>query len=271
MLRIDHTDLVPAARKFISLWENIPDPVVAFAAPLKTVEARVAWLLLGSDILQGLTYPDTVNLLKNLYEKFPEEALWEFPIPKEQELLACLSSFIRNRWSLAEQFPGIFWSVGAFVRRRAPLPAWVEERECRALWRDLGEIYYMGKGALRPKAVQALSRITMPPPRGLGLLPKPSLKKMNPPLTMGLRRFVGFLGIGRAAGYENFEETKKRAFLIRTLNELYPEDPPLAAHALQFFLEEGNSGFICREHTDSCKRCPLSAFCSHSLTGEIKK
>ncbi|MDR1760296.1 MAG: hypothetical protein LBR60_07205 [Fibrobacter sp.] len=271
MSRIDHTDLVRAVREFIFLWENIPDPVVAFAAPLKTAETRTAWVLLGSGIFQGLNYPGAVSLLKNLYEKFPEESLWEFPVPKEQELLACIPSFIRNRWSLAEQFPGIFWSAGAFVRRRAPLTAWVGERELRELWRDLGEIYYMGKGAFRPKAVQALSRITMPCPRGLGLLPKPSSKEMNPPLSMGLRRFVAFFGIGRAAGYEHFEEAKKRAFLIRTLNELYPEDPPLAAHALQFFLEEGAADFICREHTDSCKRCPLSAFCSHSLTGEMRK
>lgn len=260
--------LVQATREFISLWENIPDPITAFAQQLKTKDLQLAWLLLGSSLFQGISYKNLLILLKNLHEKFPEEALFDFPLPKEDELLACLSPFLQTHWSLSKQFPGIFWSTGAFVRRHQTLSNWVIGRDTRSLWRDLGEIFYMGKGSVRPKVVQTLLRITMPFPRGLGLNPKPSAVKMNLPIFMGYRRWVGFLGLGRAVGYEGFEKKKKQAFLTSFLEKLYPENLQLASYGLQFFLEEGISDLICREKTDFCKLCPLSEFCPYTLVGD---
>ena len=38
----------------------------------------------------------------------------------------------------------------------------------------------------------------------------------------------------------------------------------VAAHSLQFYLEDGADDFICRHSTDHCCKCPLREYCSYA-------
>jgi hypothetical protein len=38
----------------------------------------------------------------------------------------------------------------------------------------------------------------------------------------------------------------------------------VAAHSLQFYLEDGAEGFICRYATEHCRKCPLREYCSYA-------
>jgi hypothetical protein len=223
-----------------------------------------------------------VTLLRTLNEKFPGEKLWTLPVPKAQEIEACVeSAFGCRTWSMFENVAGIFWSVGLFVRRHQNLTEWLKSRTPEEIWRDLGEIYFMGKGNPRPKVCAAIYRLLAPAPVGLGLDCAPSPKWPPLPLTMGARRFLSILGPAND-GFADLEPAQKQKLatdmyvaLVQHLMETSENvevkkskvdalTAYVAAHSLQFYLEDGLDGFICRHFTDHCRKCPLREFCSYA-------
>ena len=69
----DEPALFKATAEFVRLLARIEYPVLAVAAREKTVEARIAWTLLGTALFQDVSYPEFVTLLQALNEKFPGE------------------------------------------------------------------------------------------------------------------------------------------------------------------------------------------------------
>ena len=262
----EHPDVMQATAKFVRLFENEPDPVVAVSGKADTLEARIAWTLFGSALSQEIPSGLLLKTLSALFESFPGERLWSFPLATEAQIRKAVRSGKKTfDWSLEESVPGIFWSSGNFVRRRSPLAGWASSSSFRGLLRDRGEIVVMGKGAYRPKAILAVSRMFSPPPRGLGVLRTNSPGDVFPvPFAFGARRWIGFVGPGREIRYREMDEAKKRHLGVTLAKTLSPEDPWKAAHALQFFCEPSPDGMLCSLRTDSCRRCPLSPFCPRS-------
>lgn len=251
-----------ALAEFIELFKLCPDPVLAVSAKFRTTEERVAWTLLGTCIFQDLGYTTFVKLFKAIAKNFPGAKLWSLPVPSRAELFDTAKGILGNvHWDLLEAFPGIFWSVGLFVRNHAPLKAYLPSRTEQELWRDLGEIYYMGKRANRPKACAAIFRLISPKPLGLGLSLKPSDKHAPFPLTMGARRFISFLGPAQNGEFSEMSEGEKQKLALEFFKNVSPGNPALAAHSLQFFLEFGKNRFVCSDYLGSCGECPLQKIC----------
>ena len=278
----DEPAVFKATAEFVRLFARMEDPVLAVAAREKTVEARIAWTLLGTVLFQDVSYPEFVALLQALNEKFPGEKLWTLPVPKAQEIEACVvSAFGCRTWSMFENVAGIFWSVGLFVRRHLDLAGWLRSRTPEEIWRDLGEIYFMGKGNPRPKVCAAIYRLLAPAPVGLSLDSAPSPKMPLLPLTMGVRRYLSILGPA-SDGFADLEPAQKQKLatdmyvaLVQHLMEQSENAEVkkskvdaltayVAAHSLQFYLEDGADGFICRHITDHCRKCPLREYCSYA-------
>lgn len=259
--------LFKATAEFVQLLATVPDPVLQVARKAATPNGKIAWTLLGTALFQDCTYSEINALLNALYAKFPDDRLWTLPVPKAADIDECVGN---SCWSLAEHVAGIFWSVGLFVRRHENLQDWLQSRTPAELWRDLGEIYFMGKGNPRPKACAAIYRLLSPAPVGLNFdaLPsstaKQSTEKLPPlPLTMGARRYLAFLGPAADCDFAELGAREKQ----KLANELFvalAEPPYVASHSLQFFLETGKDDFICRSVTDHCKKCPLYEYCGYA-------
>lgn len=289
----DEPALFRATCEFVRLFGRVADPVVGSASRESSPDARIAWTLLGTDLFQDISYPEFSTLMEALRERFPGDKLWTLPVPKAQEIEECVESAMGTRgWSLFESVPGIFWSVGLFVRRRKNMVQWLAERSPEELWRDLGEIYFMGKGNPRPKVCAALYRLMAPTPIGLGFDCAPSAKWPPLPLTMGARRYLSILGPAKD-GFADLDPKEKqrlatdlyvavaRALVegvngakgVNALKDPSAKSAPaavdvstayLAAHSLQFYLEEGGEGFACRHVTDHCQKCPLRDYCGYA-------
>ena len=280
----DEPALFKATAEFVRLFARIDDPVLAVAKLEKGVNERIAWTLLGTALFQDVSYPEFKTLLQALNEKFPGEKLWTLPVPKAQDIEACVeSAFGCRTWSMFENVAGIFWSVGLFVRRHENLAEWLKSRTPEELWRDLGEIYFMGKGNPRPKVCAAIYRLLAPAPVGLSLdcaeNASVALKWPPLPLTMGARRYLSILGPA-SDGFADLEPAQKQKLatdmyvaLVQHLMEQSENAEVkkskvdaltayVAAHSLQFYLEDGTDGFICRLSTDHCRKCPLREYCS---------
>ncbi|MDY6386515.1 MAG: hypothetical protein SPL21_03475 [Fibrobacter sp.] len=278
----DEPALFKATAEFVRLFARVDDPVLAVAIREKTIEARIAWTLFGTALFQDVSYPEFVTLLRTLNEKFPGEKLWTLPVPKAQDIEDCVeTAFGCRSWSMFENVAGIFWSVGLFVRRHLDLRGWLKSRTPEEIWRDLGEIYFMGKGNPRPKVCAAIYRLLAPAPVGLGLDCAPSPKRPPLPLTMGARRYLSILGPA-SDGFADLEPAQKQKLatdmyvaLVRYLMEQSENAEVkkskvdaltayVAAHSLQFYLEDGAECFICRQTTEHCRKCPLREFCSYA-------
>lgn len=281
----DEPALFKATAEFVRLFARIDDPVLAVAKLEKGVNERIAWTLLGTALFQDVSYPEFKTLLRALNEKFPGEKLWTLPVPKAQDIESCVeSAFGCRTWSLFENVAGIFWSVGLFVRRHGNLQGWLKSRTPEELWRDLGEIYFMGKGNPRPKVCAAIYRLLAPAPVGLSLdcadgIARAPVKWPPLPLTMGARRYLSILGPA-SDGFADLEPLQKQKLatdmyvaLVQHLMEQSENAEVkkskvdaltayVAAHSLQFYLEDGTDGFICRTVTDHCRKCPLREYCS---------
>ena len=273
----DEPALFKASKAFVAQFFRCADPIVYVACKLPDVHARIAWTLLGSTLFQDRTYPDILRLLSALYERFPGDKLWSLPVPKGSEIEEVVEQTFNSRnWSVFEHVAGIFWSVGLFVRHHPDLEAWVREHSPEEMWNDLGDIYFMGRANPRPKACAAIYRLIAPAPLGLGLEYRSSDSagvsgacKMPPlPLTMGARRFLAMLGPAKESGFSELEPQEKQKLANEYFAALAPENPYYAAHSLQFFLENGTSGFICRELTKHCSNCPLYEYCNYA---EVRK
>jgi len=265
----DEPLLFKAAKSFVALFFKCADPIVYVACKLPNKNEQIAWTLLGSALFQDRTYPDILRLLLNLHERFPGDKLWSLPVPKGGEIEEVVEKTFNSRnWPVFEHVSGIFWSVGLFVRRHPDLEAWMRERTPEEMWRDLGEIYFMGRSNPRPKACAAIYRLMAPVPLGLGLACRGSSDdacKMPPlPLTMGARRFIAMLGPAKENGFSQLDPQEKQKLANEFFKALAPENPYFAAHSLQFFLENGSNGFICRELTANCSKCPLYEYCNYA-------
>lgn len=268
----DEPAVFEASRSFVRLFENVPDPVLYVAGKAKTLTAKIAWVILGTTLFQDRSYSEIVHLLNNLYEKFPDEKLWTLPVPRAQDIEEIVESTFHSRyWSLFENVAGIFWSVGFFVRRHdCNLEKWLNDSTPEEVWRDLGEVYFMGKGNPRPKACAAFYRMVSLAPLGLGVSYK-VVKKMLPlPLTMGARRYLAFLGPAKEENFSDMDADRKQSLANDLFCMLDSESPYRAAHSLQFFLEMGSEDFVCRERTNHCANCPLFEFCGYADHGEKK-
>ncbi|MBQ7078329.1 MAG: hypothetical protein IJM92_01385 [Fibrobacter sp.] len=261
----DEPALFKASKAFVALLFRCADPIVYVACKLPDRNAQIAWTLLGSALFQDRTYPDILRLLTKLYERFPGDKLWTLPVPKASEIEEVVEQTFNSRnWSVFEHVAGIFWSVGLFVRRHLDLVAWVRERSPEELWNDLGDIYFMGRSNPRPKACATIYRLLAPQPLGLGLECRDSSKMPSLPLTMGARRFLAILGPAKEFNFSELEPQEKQKLANEYFTALAPENPYFAAHSLQFFLENGSNGFICRELTENCSRCPLYEYCNYA-------
>ena len=278
----DEPALFKATAEFVRLFARIDDPVLTVAKQEKGANERIAWTLLGTALFQDVSYPEFVTLLQALNEKFPGEKLWTLPVPKAQDIEACVeSAFGCRTWSMFENVAGIFWSVGLFVRRHGNLQEWLKSCTPEEIWRDLGKIYFMGKGNPRPKVCAAIYRLLAPAPVGLSLDCAPSPKWPPLPLTMGARRYLSILGPA-SDGFADLEPAQKQKLatdmyvaLVQHLMEQSENAEVkkskvdaltacVAAHSLQFYLEDGTDGFICRHSTDHCRKCPLREYCSYA-------
>lgn len=261
----DEPALFKASKAFVALLFRCADPIVYVACKLPDRNAQIAWTLLGSALFQDRTYPDILRLLTKLYERFPGDKLWTLPVPKASEIEEVVEQTFNSRnWSVFEHVAGIFWSVGLFVRRHSDLVAWVRERSPEELWNDLGDIYFMGRSNPRPKACATIYRLLAPQPLGLGLECRDCSKMPSLPLTMGARRFLAILGPAKEFNFSELEPQEKQKLANEYFTALAPENPYFAAHSLQFFLENGSNGFICRELTENCSRCPLYEYCNYA-------
>lgn len=274
----DEPVLFKATQDFVSMFADVPDPVLSVARRANGLNAQMAWTLLGTALFQDRSYTEIARLLEALYAKFPDEALWTLPVPTAGDINGIVAETFGSRnWSMFEHVAGIFWSVGLFARRHVDLAAWTRERTPEEMWRDLGEIYFMGKKSVRPKACAAIYRLLAPAPLGLGVefrgdVRPAGTKKctvMPPlPLTMGARRFLAILGPARDAGFADLEPEKKQKLANEFFSAVSKDEPYRSAHALQFFLEAGEDDFICRERTGACANCPLYVFCDYALRRE---
>ena len=267
----DEPLLFKASKSFVALLFRCADPIVYVASKLPSRNEQIAWTLLGSALFQDRTYPDILRLLLALHEKFPGDKLWTLPVPKAAEIEDVVERTFNSRnWTAFEHVAGIFWSVGLFVRRHPDLAAWVHERTPEELWNDLGEIYFMGRSNPRPKACAAIYRLIAPSPLGLGLECRDCSKMPPLPLTMGARRFLAMLGPANDGSFSQLEPQEKHKLANEYFKALAPDNPYFAAHSLQFFLENGTNGFICRELTNRCANCPLYEYCNYAEVHNCK-
>lgn len=262
----DEPALLKSTAEFVRAFSTCPDPVVFVASKAEDLHSKIAWVLLGTSLFQDRSYANIVLLLNALFEKYPNEKLWALPVPAETEIQSIVESTFGSRnWPMFEQVAGIFWSVGSFVRHHPDLVAWAASRTPEEMWRDLGEIYFMGKGNPRPKACAAIYRIIAASPWGLGCECRTTNRMPNLPLTMGARRFLSILGPAKEDGFANLEPSVKQTLANDFFKAVAPENPYAAAHALQFFLEEGSDDFICRDKTGKCRLCPLYVYCNYAV------
>ena len=236
---------------------------------MPTANEQIAWTLLGTVLFQDRSYPDILRLLVKLHERFPGDKLWALPVPKGSDIEEVVEQTFNSRnWTVFEHVSGIFWSVGLFVRRHPDLTSWVQGSTPEEMWNDLGEIYFMGRANPRPKACAAIYRLLAPKPLGLGLTCRDCSKMPSLPLTMGTRRFLAMLGPAKDSSFAELEPAQKQKLANEYFMALAPENPYFAAHSLQFFLENGSEGFICRELTSHCSKCPLYEYCNYA---EVRK
>lgn len=273
--------LFKATQDFIQSFAEVPDPIIFVSRKAKSLQAKIAWTLFGSAIFQGISYTDVIRVMNGLFKAFPEEKLWTLPVPKEEEIIKVIDQVLDGTdWNIKEHVPGIFWSVGSFVRHHqidntagncnTGLIQWATSRTAEEIWRDLGEIYFMGKSKPRPKASATIYRLIEKSPLGLGIEIQGS--KSLPPisLTMGLRRYLSILGPGKYLKFGELAPQEKQKMSQELLTELNPKDPNQAAHGLQFFLENGTDEFICRNHFCNCDSCPLYTFCKYATVPKDK-
>lgn len=233
----EHPEVMQMTSEFIKEFSSVQDPVVAVAEKEGTVEGKIAWVLLGSCLFQEISLPTFTALFEQLQKEFPENRLWAFPLATGDEIRCAVRNSIgKYSWPLRESVPGIFWSIGNFIRRHSPTDSWAASSG-KEIFRSLGEIFFMGKGAYRPKAVWAVSRLFSPEPRGLGILVSGKWRKSPPPFPFGLRQWIGLSGLGADFGYSEMSEPAKRKLAADVCKMLSPEDPRIAAHAFSFFGE----------------------------------
>ncbi|MDR2580294.1 MAG: hypothetical protein LBC85_04790 [Fibromonadaceae bacterium] len=214
----------------------IKDPLVEAAGNAASPNEQVNWLLFASALKQGIDLAPLQKFIVELQKNI--KSLAELPAPSEDLIFSVIAKCRLRSWSLASVAAGIAWSVGRFARARDNrLDLWVKNHSASDIWRSCGEIFYMGKTSpLRPKALDFLFRV----------------KKGGAPLphSAGARRWLI-----KTNAYNADESPKEK---LRTANslykKLYPKNPALACHALQFFTEPLGEGYFCQK-ISPCNSC----------------
>jgi hypothetical protein len=238
----------------VSEWilraSQLKDPVVEVVGRAGNLSAKLNWLLLGCTLQQSINLAGLQIFLSELQREIGDIA--ELPAPSEDSILAVISKCKLKDWSLAPQVAGIIWSVGRFVRvREKRLDLWVASHSPADIWRACGEIFYMGKNSVhRPKVLLFLHRLASFSSTSAGELPPL-------PNSAGARRWLIQTKV------YNPEESPKEK--LRTANalykELFPKNPALACHALQFFAEPANGNIYFCQRIFPCNLCPVSGYC----------
>jgi len=237
-------------REWILKASQLKDPIAEIAGRAENLPAKINWLLLGCALQQGITLSELQNFLMELQKETCDVA--ELPAPTENLILNAISKCGLRNWSLAAQAAGVVWSIGRFARaRKNRLDLWVQSRAASDIWRECGEIFYMGKNSpLRPKALGFLFRVA----EFAKPLPKPPFPLL--PSSAGARRWLI-----QAKVYDACETPKEKLKTVNTLyRELFSEKPALACHALQFFAEPIEENYFCRR-IFFCEACPVSKCC----------
>ena len=238
----------------ISEWilkaAQFEEPLVQVASNVK----KINWILLGSALKQGIGLAELQFFLTELQKEINDIA--ELPPPRENLILSVISKCSLKDWSLAPQAAGIIWSVGRFVRARENrLDLWAKNHSPSVLWQQCGEIFYMGKSnPLRPKVLGFLFRLSFLSNTGEGVLPPL-------PNSGGAKRWLIQSGI-----YNPEESPKEKLRAANSLyKELFPKNPSLACHALQFFAEPVDENTYFCQRIFPCKLCPVGGFCKWAI------
>ncbi|MDR0517807.1 MAG: hypothetical protein LBH25_12255 [Fibromonadaceae bacterium] len=226
------------------------DPLAETASTVPALHEKINWLLFACALQQGINLASLQKFIAELQKDISSIA--ELPAPAENLILSKIAKCKLKDWDLACQAAGIAWSVGRFARaRKNRLDLWVKGHSPSDIWRSCGEIFYMGKtSAIRPKALGFLLRVRSfaEPAKAAGVVPLPN--------SAGATRWMIQEKI------YNAEESPGEK--LRTANslykELYPKNPSLACHALQFFTEPLEKGYFCQKFF-SCNLCPIASHC----------
>jgi hypothetical protein len=229
------------------------EPLVQAASGAEILPIKINWLLLGCALKQGIELAELQNFLTELQKEISDIA--ELPVPSENLILSIISKCRLKNWSLAPQVAGIIWSVGRFARARENrLDLWAKNHSPSVLWQQSGEIFYMGKSnPLRPKVLGFLFRLSFLSNTGEGVLPPL-------PNSAGARRWLIRSGI-----YNSEQSPKEKLRDANSLyKELFPKNPSLACHALQFFAEPVNESIYFCQRIFLCNLCPVGNFCKRN-------
>jgi hypothetical protein len=237
------------ASEWILKASQFAEPIVEIASRAENLPAKINWLLLGCALQQGISLMELQYFLTELQKEIDDIA--ELPAPSESLILNIISKCDIIEWSLTQQAAGIVYSVGRFVRaRKSRLDLWVQSHSPADIWRECGEIFYMGKSnPLRPKALTFLHRLVSLSNTGTGELPPL-------PNSEGTKRWLI-----QAKIYDPDENPKEKLKTANSLyKELYPKNPRFAWYALQFFAEPLGDGYFC-QRIFPCKLCPVNWHC----------
>ena len=236
----------------ISQWilkaSKLKDPLVEAANAAPALHEKINWLLFACALQQGINLDSLQKFIFELQKDIKDIA--ELPAPAENLILSNIAKCKLRDWSLAPQVAGIAWSVGRFARARGNrLDLRIKSSLPADIWRSCGEIFYMGKNAIRPKALGFLFRVrSFAEPAKAAEMPLPS--------SSGARRWMIQEKI-----YNVEESAREKLQAANSLyKELFPQNPALACHALQFFAEPLESGYFC-QRVFSCNSCPVSLHC----------
>lgn len=261
---------VPSAntQKWISALAGTEDPFVAVCQALPDPH-KEEWLLLACALHQAIGLQALSELLARVIHQLGVDALVRLPVVRESTLCDLLGHEKLDRnWELATQFPGIFWSVGRFLRNRGkPFHLWLNETAPRDIWRACGEIHFMGRSSsVRPKVLAFLHRLQAPSPAGLGIPLKNEGGTPPLPASGGARRWLAWIGPWESSGYSNASPARKQQILDGLYRRLNPESPWLACHSLQFFTEAASNSYYCSRIVGGCAQCHLAADCPRRLS-----
>ncbi|MCL2207974.1 MAG: hypothetical protein FWB90_07785 [Fibromonadales bacterium] len=233
---------------------QLKDPIVEAADRAEALPAKINWLLLGCALQQGINLAQLQKFLFELQKEIKDVA--ELPAPTEALVSSVISKCKLRDWSLVSQAAGIIWSVGRFARiRQSRLDLWAKNHCPSDLWRECSEIFFMGKHSpLRPKILLFLHRLVSFSAMGAGALPPL-------PASAGAKRWLIQTNI-----YDRDETPKEKLRAVNSLyKELFPKNPALACHALQFFAEPVDENSYFCQRIFPCELCPVSGIC-HKAT-----
>ena len=255
---------VNATRAFCEKLSGTPDPFAVELAHIASPDARIVWAIAGEALHQAVSYAGVAQLVAALRAVLPGEQLLQLPAPKEALIRKAMHSIAWTRdWVLEAHVYGILISIGEWGRRcGTSLSSHVQQRDTAQLWRELGNIYFMGRtSVVKPKVLCALHRLRMPEPLGLGItITDAPLRSGHPwpfPVSNGVRRWLKLLGPDPVRWMESHSEPDRLRYFQKMYAGIWPANPQGVAHGLSFFLEPCGVLPLCIQVIEGCPNCPL--------------